>query len=130
MKRHFLDSNIFIRLVTKEIHEQFEKAKEIFEDIEEERITAYVSILVVNEVIWILENYYKMRRSDYIPQLLNLLNLKNLHILEAKKQLIISCLKTMQERNFDFTDIYLSNISDKETLLSFDKDFNKLFDSN
>lgn len=122
-----LDSNVFIRLVTQDIQDQFEKAKEIFDQIEEGKISAAVSILVINEVLWILENYYKMGRANFIPPLLNLLSLKNLHILEAKKNLIISCLKIMQNRKFDFTDIYLSQITDKRSLVSFDEDFKKLF---
>lgn len=127
MKKVFLDSNVFIRLVTQDVQDQFEKAKEIFDQIEEGKISGCISILVVNEVLWILENYYKMKRADFIPPLLNLLSLKNLHILEAKKNLIISCLKIMQNRKFDFTDIYLSQITDKKSLFSFDEDFDKLF---
>lgn len=127
MREITLDSNVFIRLVTQDIQDQYERAKEIFGDIEKEEVIAYVSILVVNEVIWILENYYKMKRADYIPQLLNLIYLSNLNIIEAKKDLIISCLKKMQSKKFDFTDVYLSQITEKEKFFSFDQDFDKLF---
>lgn len=127
MNKLFLDTNVFIRLLIQDIKDQFEKAQAVFDEIETGRVTALVSVLVINEIVWILENYYKIERDNYIPPLLNLLAIKNLRIFETKKDLIISCLRTMQKRNFDFTDVYLSHITKKERLFSFDKDFDKLF---
>lgn len=126
MKALLLDSNVFIRLLTQDVKDQYETAKEIFKSIEEKKIIANVSILVVNEVIWILENYYKMKRVDYIPQLRNLLSLNNVRIIEAKKEVILSCLGKMEDTNFDFTDVYLFHATEKGDLFSFDRDFEKL----
>lgn len=122
-----LDTNIFIRFLIKDIESQFKQAKEIFEKIEKGKIKAKISILVINETIWILENYYELKREIYLSHLLKLLALKNLKIIEAKKTLIISVLKLMQKEKFDFTDIYLSQLSKPEELCSFDKDFKRLY---
>lgn len=127
MKDIFLDSNIIIRFIIRDIEEQYQKAKEIFEGIDQEHLNGLVSILVVNEVIWILEKFYGIKRRVYLPQLIKLLVLRNIKIIEVEKGLIEKILEKMKKLRFDFTDIYLSQIAKKEQIFSFDQDFEKLY---
>lgn len=127
MKEVLIDSNVFIRLVVKDSPTQLLKAQALIKDIEQESLHVLLSILVINEIIWILEKFYDLKRKNFIPELLKFLALKNIKIIEVEKTLIIKILKIMQNRKFDFTDIYLSHITDKEKLFSFDEDFDKLF---
>lgn len=127
MKKHFvLDTNIFLRFLIKDNKLQFEKAKKIFTGIEKGEISGQVSILVLNEIIWVLENYYELKRSIYIPQLLSLFALKNMKIIEVKKSLITGILQKMMKVKYDFTDLYLSETTSKENIYSFDKDFDRI----
>lgn len=126
MKEILLDSNIFIRFLIQDVPSHFEKAKEIFEDIEEGRVKGFVSLLVVNEVIWILENFYELKRDLYIPKFLELLSLGNVKIMEAKKEAILTILQEMPKHTIDFTDVYLFKVKGKRSIASFDKDFEKL----
>lgn len=126
MKEIVIDSNIFIRFLVKDIKPQFERARELFDKIEKEENKGLVSILVLNEIIWILENFYELKREIYLPKLLNLLALKQIKVIEIKKDLIIKIFQEMQSRKFDFTDIYLVTIAESKKILSFDKDFKKL----
>lgn len=125
-KEYVLDTNIFIRFLIKDNKPQFEKAKKIFTGIEEEKICGRVSILVLNETIWVLEHYYELKRSIYIPQLLSLFALRNIKIIEVKKSLIVRTLQKMIKVKYDFTDLYLSAISLKEKIFSFDRDLSKI----
>lgn len=127
MKEVVIDSNVFIRLVVKDSPTQLLKAQALIKDIEQGNLHGLLSILVVNEIIWILEKFYDLKRKNFIPELLKFLALKNIKSIEVEKTLIIKILKIMQNRKFDFTDIYLSQITDKEKLFSFDEDFDKLF---
>jgi predicted nucleic acid-binding protein len=122
-----LDSNIFIRLIIGDVPDHLEKSKMIFHQIEEEKIKTGVSILVVNEVVWILEKFYELERKIYIPQLLKLLALKNISVNEVKKEILIRVLKKMLKNKYDFTDNYLSVITTANAIYSFDKDFENLF---
>lgn len=126
MSEVLLDTNIFIRFFIKDIEDQFLKSFKIFEKIEKGELEGLVSILVINEIIWIMENYYELKREVYIPELLKLLALKKMKIVEVSKNLVIKILQLMQDRKIDFTDFYLSEISDTKQVLSFDKDFEKL----
>lgn len=126
MKEVLLDSNIFIRFLIADVPPHFKQAKEIFQNIESGQERGLVSLLVVNEVIWILENFYELKRDMYIPKFLELLSLGSVRVLEAKKDTILSVLEEMPQHSFDFTDVYLFAVKDGRDIASFDKDFDKL----
>ena len=122
MKELVLDTNIFIRYLIEDIPFQYKESRKIFEAIENGTLKGLVSILVVNETIWILENYYEIKRSVYIPKLLQIFALKNLKFIEIAKEVLSLILKSMEASRLDFTDLYLLHISKKEKIASFDKD--------
>ena len=62
-----------------------------------------------------------------MPQILKIFNLKHINFLETKKDLILNCLEKIKDNKIDFTDVYLSQIATQKNILSFDKDFVKLY---
>lgn len=126
MNEFLIDTNVFVRLLTKEPLHQYEEARKIFESIEAKKRYGLVSILVVNEVLWVLERFYKMQRLLFIPQLLHLLLLNNIQIIEVSKDILVTILQKMQKKKVDFTDIYLAEIAKHRKIVSFDKDLGKL----
>lgn len=126
MNEVVLDTNIFLRYLIQDLPDQFEKAKEIFWEIEKGEKIGLISILVINELIWILENYYQLKRASYIPKIINIFSLNNIEIIEVKKSVIEKILEKMKKRKVDFTDFYLMQITTPEKLISFDKDFQKI----
>lgn len=121
-----IDTNIFVRLLTQDVASQFKKAKKFFNTIEKSQQKGLVSILVINETIWILRRYYGLKRNVFIPQILQLLALKNLNIIEVNKDMIIQVLELMLKRNIDFTDAYLLCIKEDKQIFSFDEDLRKI----
>ncbi len=126
MKQVILDTNIFLRLLVKTHHDQFCKSEEIFGQIQNKKLKGLVSILVINEIIWVLIRVYKLQKSEFLPEILQLLALKNLLVIEQKKADTVNLLESIQDRNIDFTDLYLVSIAGKKEILTFDKDFEKL----
>lgn len=126
MNQRIIDTNIILRHLLQDIPEQSETATAIINDIEDEKITGLVSILVINELIWILENYYSLKRNIFIPKLIKLLQLNHLKIIEAKKEQIAQVLEKMRKKKIDFTDFYLKEVRQDIPILSFDKDFKRL----
>lgn len=127
MKVLYLDTNVLLRYLLGDIPDQSQEAKKTLETIEQGGTTGFISILVVNELIWILENYYELKRNVYIPKLLKLLLIDQIKIVEIKKEIITKILERMQKQKIDFTDLYLANIASYEQIMSFDEDFKKLF---
>lgn len=114
MNEIFLDTNVFLRHFLQDIPSQSQQATAIIESIEKGEKRGLVSILVVNEMIWILENYYHLKRKDCISQILKILSIDSIKIIEVKKDIIIKILEKMQEQKFDFTDMYLAQIADSK----------------
>lgn len=126
MDQKLIDTNIFLRHLLQDVPDQSQIATNIISEIEDGKMIGLVSILIINELIWILEKYYGLKRNIYIPKLLKLLNLDHLKIIEAKKELIEGILEKMRKKKIDFTDIYLKEVGKENQILSFDKDFAKI----
>lgn len=125
MDEVIIDSNVFLRYFIQDIAEQFTVAKELFEHVEGGQKTGYISILVINEVSWILRKYYGVERKVYLPQLIKILHLDHIKILEAKKEAVINILEKMKKKQMDFTDLYLIEIAGSKDIVSFDRDLKK-----
>ncbi|HSW96330.1 MAG TPA: PIN domain-containing protein [Candidatus Saccharimonadales bacterium] len=126
MNELLLDSNIILRHLLQDIPLQSTNATELIDSIEKGEKVGFLSILVINEVIWILKRFYKIERKNFLPQLITILQINNIKCLEIKKANLIKILERMKKREIDFTDVYLSEIAGNRKIASFDKDFKKL----
>lgn len=126
MKDLYLDTNVILRYFLGDIPDQFQEAKKTIETIEKGEKFGFLSILVVNELVWILENYYSLKRNVYTPKLLKLFLIDQIKIVEVKKDLLVKILEKMQKQKIDFTDMYLTHIAPIERIVSFDQDFKKI----
>jgi predicted nucleic acid-binding protein len=126
MNEVLLDSNILLRHLLQDIPPQAHEATELIDAIEKGDKIGYISILVINEVIWILKRFYKIERKDYLPQLLKILQINNIKVIEIKKESLNNILEKMKKKEIDFTNIYLSKIAGTRKIASFDQDFEKL----
>lgn len=116
-----IDTNVFIRFLIGDVADHLKKATEIFSAIEKGTAQGHVSLLVINEIVWIMEHFYTINRSAYIPRLQTILALKGIKIREANKQLLMDVLNEMKTSSLDFTDLYLLRTKETMTLITFDK---------
>lgn len=130
MNKVLLDSNIFLRLLAGDVPRQKNLAEKLFLEIEEGKVKGLVSILVINEVVWVMDNFYELNRGDYLPKLIQLLSLKNIVFLEVRKAELMKVLESLASgpsAAIDFTDFYLTvKANRKITVASFDKHLSKL----
>ena len=123
-----VDTNVLLRLFLGDIKGQFESAKAIFSRVERGELVANLSLLVINELVWIMENYYHRDRKDYLDLVLTVLSMKQVKIIDADKKVVVRGLRAMLRYKLDFTDLYLWKVSsgDGIRLISFDKKLLKL----
>ncbi len=102
-----VDSNIILRLIIADDPERYAKSEKFFDHVIKHEKKALVSILVIQEVVWILEKYYKMRRPDIVRNLLYVVLLENVEILDSTKSLVYELLHRYISLPLDLVDIYL-----------------------
>ena len=121
-----IDTNIFVRLFTSDVEHLHIRSVKLIEKIEEGDEVGLISVLVINELAWVLSEFYGMKKQEFIPDLLELLAFKHLNILETKKKYVVDALELMLKKNLDFTDCYLLQVRGDRELFTFDKVLLKL----
>jgi len=101
-------------------------AKKFFKKVHDGSEKAEISILVVDEVIYVLNRFYQIERSNFIPELLKIFSMRGISILEINKDIIIEILNKMIGNKIDFTDYYLASLAPKSQIFTFDRDFKKI----
>lgn len=119
-----LDTNVILRFLVGDDPLLWEKAKDIFKEAEEGKRSLLIKPLVIAEVCFVLESFYKKERNEIASSMEILLSQKWLNV-EDRKPLLNMWL--WYRRKFHFVDSYLialSRTNDFE-LLTFDKKLEK-----
>ena len=126
MQGTFLDTNIFLRHLLNDVPAQSPAAHQLFRDVEQGRLAAWTSPLVVAEIVFVLENpkTYRIPRSTIRDQLLPLLSLPHLKL--ERKRLYPRIFDLYVSSPIDYVDAYHAALLahyHQHDLFSFDRDF-------
>lgn len=123
MDEYFVDSNVIIRFVVKDDPTMYQASKKFFTQVRNKEKKGLVSILVFQEVVWVLSHYYKLKRKEVVDSLQELILLENIYIFDAKKEEILDLLKYYGQSNLDLVDIHLHLEAKKVNgqIMSFDE---------
>ncbi|MBI5788336.1 MAG: PIN domain-containing protein [Candidatus Schekmanbacteria bacterium] len=127
MKNYFIDTNIFLRFLTADNKEKYNKCKQLFQRAVFGKELLITSDLVIAEIIWTLLSFYKIPKQEVIEKVTIILNTPNLKIENHK--LINEALLLFSLKNLDFIDAYNSTyIRQKQIdgIYSYDRDFDKV----
>ncbi len=118
--RSCIDTNIIIRYIVGDIPEQEKQAAEFFQDAEKGKRVLCIKPIVVGEVSFVLEHFYKIQR-DKIAETLE--SFVSQSWLEVEDRIALVLLWKWYRRGFHFVDSFLiasTEVNDEE-LLTFDK---------
>jgi len=124
MERKFIDTNIFLRFLTKDDPSKYDKCKELFKRAMEGKINLTTSSLVIAELIGTLLSYYKVSKADVIEKVSIIVGTETIHIPE--KDIIADALILYSRENIDYIDSYNAVFMKQNGLneiLSYDSDF-------
>jgi len=116
----FLDTNILIRYFTKDDEEKAYNVLELLKKIERNEEKATTSPLVIFEVIFTLQSYYKVPREEIKDLLLPILNLRGLKL--PFKSIFEKALEIYPQVNISFADIF--DISQQEVSIFYKMEMN------
>jgi len=104
MGKKFIDTNMFLRYLTKDDPSKFDKCREVFKKAVEGKIELATSGIVIAELIWTLLSYYKVPKADVIEKISIIVSTESLFI--PDKDIIIDALVLYSMKNIDYIDAY------------------------
>ena len=124
---YFIDSNVFLRVLVKEDETSFRSCVKLLEKVNNKKMQALTSDLVLAEVSWVLNSYYDFSKLKVISALEGIVNLTGLKIKNTTD--ISTAIDLYKNNKVKFIDALIA--SDKMLALngiviSYDKDFDKL----
>lgn len=123
----FIDTNIFIRFFVCDGSEENENVEKFFNKVVSGNDRYLTSTMVIAEIIWVLEKYYKMDKKNVCENIRLILDTPNIIIKE--KQILYDAAEIFYKQNIDFIDAYnyayaLKNSS--SGIISYDRHFDRL----
>ena len=104
MKRKFIDTNVFLRYLTKDDILKYERCKELFKKAMDGKIALSTSEMVIAELIWTLISYYKVPKAEVIEKISIIVGTENLYI--PGKDIVSDALVLFGGKNIDYIDAY------------------------
>jgi predicted nucleic acid-binding protein len=129
METTFVDTNIFLRYLTKDDPSKYEKCREMFKRAMKGEIAITTSGMVIAELVWTLLSYYKVPKAEVIEKVSVIVGTKNLSIPE--KHMVADALVLYARKNIDFIDAYnavFMRYHGLREIFSYDEDFELMED--
>lgn len=127
MRKKFIDTNIFLRYLTKDDPSTYDKCREIFKKGIDGKIALATSGMVIAELIWTLLSYYRVPKAEAIEKVSIIVTTESLHIPE--KDIIAEALVLFSRKNVDYIDAYnavFMKYHGVDEIYSYDRDFDAI----
>jgi predicted nucleic acid-binding protein len=129
METIFVDTNIFLRYLTKDAPLRYEKCREMFKKAMKGDIAITTSGMVIAELVWTLLSYYKVPKAEVIEKVTVIVGTKNLSI--PDKHIVADALVLYARKNIDLFDAYnavFMRYHGLRDIYSYDEDFELIED--
>lgn len=100
----FADTNLFLRYLTNDIPEQADAFERVLHRAAAGDLSLLTSNLVMAEIVWTLESYFHLKKSDIQSKVLAILNTPGIEVNE--RDTIIKAIIWYADKNVDFIDAY------------------------
>jgi len=104
MADFFVDTNVFLRFLTNDDATKARRAEALFKKAIAGKMRLETSLLVIAEIIWTLESFYRLAKADIAQKVGKILNTPNLECPSA--DFVLEALDISVTKNVDFIDAY------------------------
>jgi len=126
-KLRVLDANIVLRFLTNDLLEQADRCTELLKLVEAGTEEVWLPDLVLADIVWTLEKFYKQPKKKIQELLIPILNLHGLR--HTNKKVAKEALRLYAEMNLDWTDAFVATqmlAQKRNEIYSYDRDFEKI----
>jgi predicted nucleic-acid-binding protein len=104
MADFFVDTNVFLRFLTNDDATKAQRAEALFKKAIAGKLKLETSVLVIAEIIWTLESFYRLAKADIAEKVGIILNTPNLRCPSA--DVVLEALDIYVTKNVDFIDAF------------------------
>lgn len=122
-----IDANIILRYLTNDVPDQAKQAEELLKRVEEGKEDIFLPDIILADIIWILEGYYKQPREDIREWITAILSMQGLTF--SDKDIALNALDIYMDKRIDWSDAFTaSQMLQREIteIYSFDKLFDRI----
>ena len=83
MKKYFIDTNIFLRVLIKEDKKTFRSCYQFLQAVKTNKVKASTASIVIAETAWTLRSYYKFPKTKVVQAIRGILSLRGLRIIDS-----------------------------------------------
>lgn len=103
-ERIFADTNLFLRYLTNDVPAQADAVEALLRQAAAHKLTLVTNSLVIAEIVWTLESFYKLDRAEIQDKIFAILNTPGIQVLDS--DLVLQGIIGYVEKNVDFIDAY------------------------
>ena len=114
MKTCFIDTNLFIRYFTNDDLQKADRVDRLLTQAANGKIELVTAEIVLAEVVWVLESYYKLEKARIAEMLKAILSTPGIKVLNGK--IVQNALQYYSTKNIDFVDAYIVALMEKHKI--------------
>ena len=124
MTAQFVDTNVFLRLLTEDDPAKAARCRKLFEQAVAGTVSLETSDLVIAEIVWTLLSYCELSKRSAIEKVGQILNTPNFAV--TNHDVLAGALALWARHGCDFIDAYNAALMHRDgltELVSYDSDF-------
>ena len=125
---NFVDTNYFLRLMLRDVEDQFLEVKKVFNDGLAGKIKLFTSLIVFFEIYWVLSSFYRQKKEEVISVLEDVL--KMTFVALPERVLLFKALDLYGWTNLGLEDcfnVFYAQENKAKKFLTFDRKLAKSF---
>lgn len=122
-----IDANVILRYLTNDVLNQAEQAGELLARVEAGSEVVFLPDIILADIIWVLEGYYKQPRVLIREWVTTILSLQGLEF--SDKNIALDALDIYVETGIDWSDAFVASQMQNRGIMeiySFDKHFDRV----
>ena len=122
-----IDANIILRFLTNDDPGKAHACAELLEEVERNQKQVRLPDLVLADIIWTLEKYYRQPKARIADMMVPIISLKGLRC--SNKETVLDALRVYVDHNVDWTDAFVAAqllATKAPAIYSYDRDFNRI----
>jgi uncharacterized protein len=100
----FADTNLFLRYLTNDVPDQADQVQALLGRAARQEILLVLNSLVIAELVWTMESFYKLERTDVQEKILAILATPGIKVEQV--DVVTQAILWYVEKNVDYIDAY------------------------